>query len=265
VSQERDRPTTRDVAAAWPASPGEAWTASLDDDPVPSALRTAQRRSWDRRRAVAGLAVVAAVVAISAVLLPSSAEPSQARAPAVVGAHLAVPVTFRVPHGATATVDGSYVRLQLDHSRGAMLVTAPTQVVEPSGRRAAMPDDGAAWLRAHPGVLVIRTRHIHVGGRPATQVDYRLSQEPRAGAPRPSLPLFCGWQADPHPADGIRSPCTRIPAGARARAAFLPVGDRILMVQAVWPDDAFYGRMPLAMRNAYYGLLNGLSTTAAPA
>jgi hypothetical protein len=186
-----------------------------------------------------------------------------ATTPAVVGRGLSVPVSMRLPLGAVTTADRSYVGLRLYDGPGGALVTVPTQVVQPSGVRTELPEDPAAWLINHPKLFVTRVRPVNVAGRSATQVDYRLSREIVGDREAVSVPLFCGWKREVEPGGfaGL-SACTRISAGARVRATFVPVGGRTVLVEAVWPGDAAPdSRMPRELRMRYTALLAGLTAS----
>jgi hypothetical protein len=181
--------------------------------------------------------------------------------PTVAGGGLAVPVSLRLPDGVVTTADRSYVGLRLYDGPGAALVTVPTQVVQPSGVRTGLPDDPAAWLMAHPKLFVSRVRPVSVAGRAAVQIDYRLSREVVGERRFVSVPLFCGWKREIEPRGLVRpSPCTRISAGARVRATFVPVDGRTVLIEAVWPGDAAAGgRMPHELRRQYRALLAGVT------
>jgi hypothetical protein len=179
----------------------------------------------------------------------------------VAGTGLAVPVSLKLPLGSVTTADRSYVGLKLSDGSGAALVTVPTQVVEPSGLRADLPDDPAQWLIDHPKLFVSRVRAVSVAGRRATQVDYQLSRETVGTSQFTSVQLFCGWkrELDPSGLAGLGT-CTRISAGARVRATFVPIGRRTVLIEAVWPSDAeLNGRMPHGLGAAYRALLNGMA------
>jgi hypothetical protein len=151
-----------------------------------------------------------------------------------------------------------------------VLVTVPTQVVDPSGNRAPLPDDPAAWLARHPDLFISQVRQVRVGGFRATQLDYRRSRTTAGTAWSDRLPLFCGWRAETEgiPGSAPQSPgaCTRITADARVRATFIHVGDRTVLVEAVWraPGGAGEsGRIPRALQRSYTALLAGLTPAAA--
>jgi hypothetical protein len=141
------------------------------------------------------------------------------------------------------------------------MVTVPTQVVEPSGVRADLPADPARWLIEHPKLFVSRVRQVNVAGQLATQVDYRLSREAAGEREFYSVPLFCGWkrEVDPSGLAGLTA-CTRISAGARVRTTFVPVGGRVVVIEAVWPaENSPNGRMPRELGSSYRALLNGVT------
>jgi hypothetical protein len=247
------------------------WTVSLDDagPPAgpggrpPAGLPPAAAPNR-RRPALAGLAGVALLFGVAWLPGlgddPSSDDPS---APAMVGGGLAAPVSLRLPTGVVTTADRSYVGLRLYDGPGGALVTVPTQVVQPSGVRTELPEDPVAWLVGHPKLFVSRVRPVGVAGRAATQVDYRLSREEVGDREFLSVPLFCGWKRELEPGGILAlSACTRISAGARVRATFVPVDGRTVLVEAVWPADSSpNGRMPAELRSRYRALLAGMSAS----
>lgn len=248
----------------------DAWTVSLD--PVTPAAGGGgdvifQTGSAPRGRR-AGLAVLAGVsLLFGLVWLPWPSGPSPRAAPSVVGRGLAVPVSLRLPAGAVTLADRGYVGLRLYDGPGGVLVTVPAQVVRPSGVRADLPDDPARWLMEDPRVFVTRVRTVAVAGRSATQVDYRLSRETGGRSQAAAVPLFCGRRTDAGPGTlGVMPgppPCTRVSPSARVRATFVPVGGRVVLIEAVWPDDATpTGRMPPDLRVNYRALLAGVTTQA---
>ena len=241
----------------------DAWTVSLDAPSPPSGEAGGvilQTRTRARRRRV-GVAVLAAVaVLFGLVWLPWPQGPEPAPPVAVVGRGLAVPVSLRLPPGTVTLADQAYVGLRLYDGPGGVLVTVPTQVVRPSGVRAELPDDPAGWLMEDPRVFVSRVRPVTVAGRAATQVDYRLSREGWGGGRFVTVPLFCGRR---HAAPEGVAPCTRVSPAARVRATFVPVAGRVVLIEAVWPDDAApNGRMPRELGVRYRALLAGVSARA---
>jgi hypothetical protein len=244
----------------------DPWSASLDEagpggpaGPVGAAAGSASAR---RRAALAVLAVVALLFAVT--WLPGVRPEQEEPAPAVAGAGLAVPVSLRLPLGAVTTADRSYVGLRLYDGPGGVLVTVPTQVVQPSGLRTELPENPAAWLVDHPKLFVSRVRPVNVAGRAATQVDYRVSREAAGTRQSFSVALFCGWKREVD-ASGIAGlpACTRVSAGARVRATLVPVGGRTVVIEAVWPADASpNGRMPRALGLSYRALLAGVTAAA---
>jgi hypothetical protein len=179
-------------------------------------------------------------------------------------------VSLRLPPGAVTLADRGYVGLRLYDGPGGVLVTVPTQVVRPSGVRADLPDDPARWLTQDPRVFVSRVRAVTVAGRRATQVDYRLSRDGAGSSRFAAVALFCGRRRDALPAGpggpgGApgSAPCTRVTPSARVRATFVPVGGRVVLIEAVWPDDAAPGgRMPSELRLGYRALLAGVTARA---
>jgi hypothetical protein len=249
---------------------GDPWTVSLDDvgPATGPGGRTGTTRPGPpprrRRAALAGLAGIGLLFGVAWLPGlgddPSSGDPA---APVVAGGGLAAPVSLRLPMGAVTTADRSYVGLRLYDGPGGALVTVPTQVVQPSGVRTELPEDPAAWLIRHPKLFVSRVRPVSVAGRAATQVDYRLSGEEVGDRQSVSVPLFCGWKRELEPGGILGlSACTRISAGARVRATFVPVDGRTVLVEAVWPADSSpYGRMPGDLRSRYRALLAGMSAS----
>ena len=249
---------------------GDAWTVSLDDvGPVaasggrPADVISPATPQPRRPGAFVALGTLALLFALAWVPGLGEDEPPDPTTPAVAGQGLAVPVSLRVPLGAVTTADRSYVGLRLYDGPGGALVTVPTQVVQPSGVRTELPEDPAAWLIRHPKLFVSRVRPVSVAGRAATQVDYRLSGEEAGDRQSVSVPLFCGWKRELEPGGILGlSACTRISAGARVRATFVPVDGRTVLVEAVWPADSSpYGRMPGDLRSRYRALLAGMSAS----
>lgn len=267
------------------------WTVSLDDEsgPPEAALEAPLRLG---RWIAAGLAI--ALVAVAAVIWGPEVDTGEdlPPVPAVLGRHLAVPIALHLPADAVATADGSYVGVQFP-AGGAVLVTVPTEVVDPSGARTPMPADPAGWLARHPAIFVSRVKGVTVGGVAATQVDYRRSRMDAPPSRFARLPLFCGWRAeadpaaiDPRPAgpDSTRTAarvCTQITADARVRATFVRIGDRTVLVEAVWRVDdssatsggsgtsavtglAATSRMPRELQRSYAALLAGLTPASPP-
>jgi hypothetical protein len=135
-------------------------------------------------------------------------------------------------------------------------------VSEPSGARAPLPADPAAWLMRRQDLLVTRVRDVMVAGRRATQIDYRVSSTaPAANQRFATVSLFCGWRpAIDARLPGGGTPCTRISSRARVRATFIPIGNRTLLVEAVWPaDSAPWAQAPVGVRRLYGALLSGVS------
>jgi len=247
----------------------DPWTVSLDDA-GPAAGPAARPPSGRppaapnrRGAALAGLAGVALLVGVAWFPGAGDDPPSDASAPVVAGAGLAAPVSLRLPTGVVTTADRSYVGLRLYDGPGGALVTVPTQVVQPSGVRTELPEDPVAWLAGHPKLFVSRVRPVAVAGRAATQVDYRLSREEAGDRQFFSVPLFCGWKRELEPGGILGlSACTRISAGARVRATFVPVDGRTVLVEAVWPASSSPdGRMPAELRSRYRALLAGMSAS----
>jgi hypothetical protein len=253
---------------------GQDWTVDLDQDwtPVAAALAPVRPSRW-----VGGGLVIALIVALVVIWGPPlDPRPNQPPVASVLGGHLAVPIALHLPAGAVATADGSYVGVQFPGG-GVVLVTVPTQVVDPSGVRAALPNDPAAWLARHPAIFVTRVRATRVGGAPATQVDYRRARTDERESPFARLPLFCGWRREPDPSlaaappagpDGSRTAsrvCTQITALARVRATFVQLDGRTLLVEAVWSanqSSTTSGRMPRQLQRSYTALLAGLTPEA---
>jgi hypothetical protein len=241
----------------------DAWTVSLDEvGPARPAAAgvTSAAPARRRRAAVAALGAVALLFGLAWLPWPGGGDDEPARQ-TVAGESLAAPVSLRLPLGAVTTADRSYVGLKLYEGRGGAMVTVPTQVVEPSGVRSELPADPARWLMEHPKLFVSRVRQVSVAGQLATQVDYRLSREASEGREFSSVPLFCGWkrEVDPSGLAGLAA-CTRITTGARVRTTFVPVGGRVVVIEAVWPaEDSPNGRMPRELGFSYRALLNGVT------
>lgn len=205
-----------------------------------------------RARLVAAGLVIVLAGAITAIW--RSDPPAPRPVPTVLGTRLAAPIALTRPVGAVTTADSSYVGLQFP-AGGVVLVTVPTGVVDPVGRRQPLPDDPAGWLARHPAVFVSRARTVRLGDVTATQLDYRRSRMNAPPSRFARLPLFCGWR----PETGIASACTQITADARVRATFVPVGGQTVLVEAVWraAEDGT-GRMPRDLQRSYTDLLTGL-------
>jgi hypothetical protein len=245
----------------------DAWTVSLDDVGPPAArdldVMSGARPTARRRRTA--LAVLAAVVVLFGLAwLPGPGRSEDRTRPDVVGLRLAAPVSLTLPPGAVTLADRSYVGLRLYDGPGGVLVTVPSQVVEPSGIRADLPDNPVLWLLNHPGLFVTRVRAVRVAGRTATQVDYQLSREGLGDRRFYAVPLFCGWRRDLEPAGlGGLAACTQVSLGARVRATFVPVEGRTVLIEAVWPDSASpNGRMPRDLGVRYRALLAGMTAKA---
>jgi hypothetical protein len=248
----------------------DGWTVHLDADPGSA---TDQPEPPARLRGWSAVGLLIAVVVALAVIWGPDVDTGEDPAPVatVLGSHLAVPIALHLPADAVTTADGSYVGVQFP-AGGVVLVTVPTQVVDPSGARRPVPADAAAWLARHPAVFVSRVRQVKVGGVSATQLDYRRSN--LAGLPSrfARLPLFCGWRTEagspvigPDSAQPTQSlPCTQITADARVRATFVRLGTRTVLVEAVWRMDSTDGggRMPRRLQRSYAALLAGLTPGA---
>jgi hypothetical protein len=257
----------RDPAPQTPEDRPDDWTVHLDQD-VQASVPAAEPIRLGRWLGT-GLLVV--LVAVAAVIWGPEVDTGEDPPPvaAVLGAHLAVPIALHLPADAITTADGSYVGVQFP-TGGVVLVTVPTQVVDPSGVRSALPDDPAAWLAGHPEVFVSRLRSLTIGGAAATQLDYRRSRSTEATSRFARLPLFCGWRTE---AAGARldrdstsatpQVCTQITADARVRATFVRVGERTVLLEAVWRvDPTGTGRMPRDLQRSYTAMLAGLTPVA---
>jgi hypothetical protein len=237
------------------------WSVTLDPDPRESDVVDVRGRveraprgktSLSRGCGAAGLLVLV-LAATLVVWRPEAPPPGRRPSSSVLGRGLAAPVLLRLPTGAVTTADAGYVGIQLP-GEGSVIVTVPTQVVNPDGPASArrpLPADPAAWLERHPEVFVSRVRTVAVGGSRATQIDYRRSRSAVPQSQFAALSLFCG------------PPCTRITSAARVRATFVPVGGRTVLVEAVWRADAADPDwpMPAGLRASYTKLLTGLRET----
>jgi len=264
-----------------PRDGSDDWTVYLDPNSAPTEEPPAPVRLG--RWTAAGLLI--AVVAASAVLWGPEVDTGEDPPPvaAVLGSHLAVPIALHLPADAVATADGSYVGVQFP-AGGVVLVTVPTEVVNPSGVQTPLPADPAAWLAGHPAVFVSRVKNVKVGGVTATQVDYQRARTDAPLSQFARLPLFCGWRTDSTSSDTdaaltTSQICTQITADARVRATFVRLGTQTVLVEAVWRasgvgsaagSDARTGttatvRMPRELRRSYASLLAGLTPTSARA
>jgi hypothetical protein len=221
-----------------PAGSGD-WVVSLDAPIDQPGARPVSLGRW-----LVATLLIAVLAASTMIWGPDTGEDPPPVA-AVLGRHLAVPIALPLPANAVATADGSYVGIQFP-AGGVVLLTVPTQVVEPSGARTAIPADPADWLARHPSVFVSRVQQVLVGGTRATQIDYRRSRMATPASRFAGLSLFCGWRTETEPAaidlppavpDSARTGsrvCTQITSAARVRATFVPMGGRTLLVEAVW-------------------------------
>jgi hypothetical protein len=201
----------------------------------------------------------------------------------VLGSHLAVPIALHLPADAVATADGSYVGVQFP-AGGVVLVTVPTEVVNPSGVQTPLPADPAAWLAGHPAIFVSRVKNVKVGGVTATQVDYQRARTDAPLSQFARLPLFCGWRTDSAASSETDTAlttsqiCTQITPDARVRATFVRLGSQTVLVEAVWRASGVGSaagtagagatgtvRMPRELRRSYAALLAGLTPASVQA
>jgi hypothetical protein len=256
---DSERPPA-DLSSEWGNLSGD-WNVCLEDGDQPDSAPPAPPR-WAR----AALGIVTGLVAVLCLIwLRPLVDPQEApaRVIPVVGTRLAAPVALPLPEGAIVTADDAYVGVRL--ADGALLVTVPTQVADPVSGRQPMPADPASWLERHPAVFVSRVREVDVAGVSATQVDYRRSGQAQPSSRYAGLSLFCGWKSDslsvrPFSGSSAMPACTRITSNAWVRATFVPVGGRIVLLEAVWRIDQGPGwPMPADLRRSYDALLAGLA------